>query len=193
MQCVIIQEIHNVWEGLMYAVIVSVVAVVGWMAALLLAVKAGYLTKILVKLGLKEQQAKINWTAFSWDSCLKKLEYKADVVFFGDSIVRGGDFHKAFPDKKIVNLGCSGDTLSGMSNRISMIEAVSPEKIFFLGGINGLTDYNLANCVKKYTALLEQMKKTNPNAKIHVHSLLPIAKEKEKSICKKLLNHTKKQ
>lgn len=168
----------------MYPIIITVIAAAGWLAAVALAGKAGYLTKILVKLGLQEQKQKINWTAFSWDSCLQKLEYKADAVFFGDSIIRGGDFHKMFPNKKIVNLGCSGDTLSGMINRLSMVQAVDPEKVFFMGGINGLTEHNLSNCIKKYAQLLEQLKKTAPNAQLYVHSLLPIAKEKEKHICK---------
>lgn len=168
----------------MCVVIITVVASLGWLVAVTLAVKAGYLTKLLVKLGLWEQKANINWAAFSWDSCLQKLEYKADVVFLGDSIVRGGDFHKAFPNKKIVNLGCSGDTLSSMMNRLTMVQAVHPEKVFFMGGINGLTDYNLSNCVKKYAALLDELKKKNPNTKVYIQSLLPISKEKEKQVCK---------
>ncbi len=168
----------------MYPMVIAATAAAGWLLAIAVAVKAGYLTKLFVKLGLKEQNANINWAAFSWDSCLQKLEYKADVVFFGDSIIRGGDFHKAFPDKRIVNLGCSGDTLSGMINRLSMVQAVAPRKVFFMGGINGLTDHNLQNCVKKYAALLEQLKNTNPDAQVYVHSLLPIAKQKEKHICK---------
>ena len=168
----------------MLQIVMVVALLAGWLAAVVLIIKAGYFTKFLVKLGITEQKAKMNWTAFSWDSCLQKLEYKADVVFFGDSIIRGGDFHKAFPHQKIVNLGCSGDTLPGMCNRLSMIQAVAPKKVFVMGGINGLTDYNLSNCVKNYARLLEQLKCTSPNARIYVHSILPITKEKEKQICK---------
>lgn len=168
----------------MYDVTVTIIAVLSISALMVLIFKGGYFTKILVKLGLKENTAQINWTAFSWESCLQKLNYKADIVFFGDSIIRGGDFHKHFCDLEIINLGCSGDTLSGMINRISMVQAVSPEKIFLLGGINGLTDYNIKKSANKYDELINELHNAVPRAQIYVHSLLPLSAEKEKSICK---------
>lgn len=167
----------------MWPVIAALIAVSGWVMAVGVCIKAGYLAKALAKLGLKENKAGMNWTAFSWESCLQKMGCSAQTVFFGDSLIRGGDFHKAFPEEIIVNLGCSGDTLAGMRNRLSTVQMLTPKKVFFMGGINGLTDYNLSQCVRQYAALLNQLKRFLPDAEIYIHSLLPIAKNKERTVC----------
>ncbi len=150
----------------------------------ILLVHGGYFNKILVKLGLKEAKAKINWTVFSWNNTMEKLDYQADIVFFGDSLVRGSDFRSVFKDKRIVNLGCSGDTLAGMIERVSMVKAMSPKKVFFLGGINGLTNKNVEVSVNTYSRLLDKLHSELPESEIYVHSLLPLSREKERSICK---------
>ena len=147
-------------------------------------VKSGYLHKLLVKLGLASQKRTTNWTAFSWESCLTKMECKAEIVFLGDSIVRGGDFHKAFPDKKIVNLGCSGDTLAGMIGRVSTVKVLEPQKVFLMAGINGLTDYNLQRCLQTYQALIKELQKELPESQVYLMSVLPLSQKKTKQICK---------
>lgn len=168
----------------MYEVVITLVAGLSFLGFVGMMIKSGYLNKVLVKLGIKENSPSINWTAFSWESSLQKLELEADVVFFGDSLVRGGDFHKAFPDKRIINLGISGDTLGGMKKRVSMVKGLSPKKVFFLGGINGLTDFNGKKCAKTYEKLMVDLKQALPEAEIYLHSVLPLAKNKEKGICR---------
>lgn len=167
----------------MYELIVTAVAVLCFLGFALLLIKDKYLDKVLIKFGLKENSPSTNWTAFSWESCLQKLEHEVDVVFFGDSLVRGGDFHKAFPDKKIVNLGLSGDTLGGMRKRVSMVKSLSPKKVFFLGGINGLTNFNGKKCIETYEKLITDLEKALPEAEIYLHSVLPLSKQKQKCIC----------
>lgn len=167
----------------MYTVIITIIAIISVTLFVLLFIKVGMLSKLLFKMGFIKQKPNVNWSAFSWESCLKKLEYSADVVFFGDSIIRGGDFHKAFKDQRIINLGSSGDTLSAMLRRVSMVEVVNPQKIFFLGGINGLTNMNIKKCVEQYSELMDALKRSSPNAQIYVHSVLPISKKREKRIC----------
>ena len=168
----------------MYEIIVTIIAVIGIMSFLMLLIKSGYFSKFLVRFGILESKSKTNWTAFSWESCLIKENLKADIVFFGDSIVRGGEFQKRFENVKIVNLGCSGDTLSGMISRVSTVKALNPKKIFVMGGINGLTDYNINKSLVTYKKLIDEIKNNLPNASIYIHSLLPISKNKEKQICK---------
>lgn len=179
---------HNVRKVLsvgvsMFEIAITVFAFIFFIASVLLFIKSGYLKKLLVKLGIKRESAKRNWAHFSWNSCIEKLELEADVVFFGDSITRGGDFHKYFRNYKIVNFGSTGDTLSGMMNRVSMIEAVSPKMVFFLGGINSLTDFNIENTFENYKKLIWSIKSAAPEAKIFIHSILPISKKKEKEVC----------
>ena len=104
----------------------------------------GSYTKILMqKIGVSTEQEDPTkradyWAVKSWESCLQKLTIDVDVAFFGDSITRGGDFQDYFNDVKCINLGYSGDSLTGMRNRIGMLSAVSPEKILLWVE---LTDY----------------------------------------------------
>ena len=169
---------------MLYSIIATIVALIFLAAFVLVFVRAGYLNKVLVKLGLKESTASTNWTAFSWDSCLKKLNYKADIAFFGDSITRGGDFHEYFKDYKIINLGCTGDNLQAILNRVSMVESVAPKKVFLMGGINALTDFNIEKCTEKFDELIVTLKKAVPDAELYIESVLPISKQKETSICR---------
>lgn len=140
----------------------------------------GVIDKVLVKLGLKEYQASINWILESWKSSLDAMDYDADIVFFGDSITRGGQWTDAFPEENIVNLGISGDSIRGMTNRVDMVASVTPEKVFLLGGINSLTDRNCGDIIEQYRALLENFKAAIPDADLFVQSVLPISMEKEK-------------
>lgn len=163
--------------------ILILIAIVCLALFIMLFINGKYYNKILIKIGIKKSKPKRNWTALSWDSCLHKLDIKADVVFFGDSITRGSNFHEHFRHIKIVNLGCTEDTLCTMKERVSMVSAVNPEKVFVLGGINGLKDNNVDTCVKRYDLLLTSLQEEVPCAEIIVESVLPISKEKEARIC----------
>lgn len=167
-----------------YGLVMTVVAVLLALVATGLCIKAGYLKKLLVKWGLKTPVAKIDWTASSWESCLLKMGARADVVFFGDSITRGGNFHQQFPNTTIVNLGSSGDTLHGMLRRVSTVQLLNPQKVFFLGGINGLTDHNGKVCIKTYEKVVDALQAALPEATIYLHSVLPVAKKRERGLCK---------
>lgn len=146
----------------------------------LLVDRGGYVDKVLVKVGLKEYEAPIDWTLESWRSSLKAMDVDADVVFFGDSITRGGVWSEAFQGVNIVNLGISGDSIRDMTSRVDMIASVKPEKVFILGGINSLTDHNSTEIFKQYKNMLEKIHEAVPNAEIYVQSILPISVEKEK-------------
>ncbi len=173
------QENHKLILLKVYSIFITIFSFLILFAFVIVFHHAGYDTKLLVKMGLKEQSGEISWAVYSWNNCIQKLGYDSDIVFFGDSITCGSDFRYYFRDKRIVNLGYSGDSLSGMINRVSMIEALSPEKVFILGGINGLTDYNIEKCVKKYEILLDSIRTALPNTEIYVQSVLPISTNRE--------------
>jgi len=166
----------------LYAIIVSVVAVLSVAAFLVVFFHAGYHTKILQKLGLKEKTAGTNHALLAWENCLEQMHYDTDIVFFGDSITYMSNFSACFPDVQIVNLGYSGDTLAGMAARVSMVQAVNPEKIFLMGGINGLTDANLAQSVNQYARLLDSLQESLPEAQIYIQSVLPVGKGKQTAL-----------
>lgn len=167
----------------LYSALISIFLVLFMALFSFVFIRAGYHTKLLVKLGLREPTPEINYALMGWENCLEKLEYDADIVFFGDSITRNSDFGDRFPDSKIVNLGYAGDTIVGMISRVPMVQAVSPEKIFVMGGINSLTDMNLNQCVEQYSNLINELKLAIPEAKIYIQSVLPISEQKEVSVC----------
>ena len=49
------------------------------------------------------------WARVGWTNTIEKLHSNFDIAFFGNSITRGSDFQLEFTDKKIINLGYSGD------------------------------------------------------------------------------------
>ena len=166
----------------MYLIIASIVTALSIIAFSVLFFHGGYDDKVLSKLGIKAQEAKTDWAVIAWESSLKQLHYDSDIAFIGDSITQGGDFQTYFPNKKVINLGYGGDTIVGMTQRVSMLKNTSPEKVFVMVGINGLTNMNSAVCLETYSALLDSVKEAVPEAEVYVQSILPISAKKEKML-----------
>lgn len=167
-----------------YAIFISIAFLLVAIAFALVFHRAGYDKKVLIKLGVIENTNTQNVESqikaiLAWDNCLQKMDYDADIVFFGDSITRDSDFRKYFDEQKIVNLGLGSDTIMGMIDRIPMVVSVKPEKIFLMGGINGLNDDNVDDCAKSYADLLDRLHSALPDAEIIVQSVLPIAFKNE--------------
>ena len=163
----------------LYAIGITVLCIFALAAFWLVFQKAGYDRKLLAKLGLAEPAAVTTHAAFGWNNTLYKMDYDADVVFFGDSITQDSDFRTYFPEQAIVNLGLYGDTLTGMIDRVPGVASVKPEKVFLLGGINGLTDRNVDICAETYEALLEELEAYLPDSQIFIQSVLPISSARE--------------
>ncbi len=166
----------------MYLIIASILTILSIIAFSVLFFHGGYDDKVLSKLGIKAQEPKADWAVVAWKSSLKQLHYDSDIAFIGDSITQGGDFQTYFPNKKVINLGYGGDTIVGMTQRVSMLKNTSPEKVFIMGGINSLTNMNSAICMETYSTLLTSVKEAVPEAEIYVQSVLPISEKKEKEL-----------
>ena len=121
------------------------------------------------------------WSLHAWEKCVEKIQYDADVAFFGNSITAGSNFHEHFPDVKIIEFGYPGDKVNGMTRRVSILETVSPEKVFVMGGINDLHRSSPETIQKRYDILLKSIMEKLPQTKIYVQSILPVNKKKEKS------------
>ena len=109
-----------------------------------------------------------------WTACVKKLNYKADVAFFGNSITANSDFQYYFKDIHVVEFGHCGDRVDGLIRRISLLQSVSPKKVFVMAGINDLHRSSPGTIINRYDKLLTLMKDSLPNAKIYVQSILPV-------------------
>lgn len=109
-----------------------------------------------------------------WSNTLSKLNVKADVVFYGNSITYGSDFQKDYPDLLVINMGCNRDDLDDLINRSFLIKSVRPHKIFVLAGINGIKEIQLSEFKRKYEILVDSIKTQNPNSIIYLQSILPV-------------------
>lgn len=129
---------------------------------------------------VKDQKHPDYMSLDAWKRCIEKIQYDADVAFFGNSITAGSNFHEHFPDIKIIEFGYPGDRVDGMTRRVSILETVSPEKVFVMGGINDLHRSSPETIQQRYDILLKSIMEKLPQSKIYVQSILPVNKEKEK-------------
>lgn len=137
--------------------------------------KAGYVNIILEKINVVQSTENIDWAAYSWEACLKKMDIDVDVCFFGDSLTCGGMFEEELQGVKSCNLGYVGDTVRNMRNRVGMINAVHPEKIFIMGGINDLNQgYSPQEVINDYEQLIDKIRSSNKNLNIYIESILPV-------------------
>ena len=136
-----------------------------------------YIQYQLANFGLIDRRHTDNSTTVeSWNSCLDKLDIDADVVFFGDSITMRYDFQSAFPDKSVVNLGLSADSILDMNNRVYMLETVKPEKIFLMAGVNSLkNEMMIGKYFSQYVSLVNDIRATVPQAELYIISVLPVS------------------
>ena len=76
-------------------------------------------------------------------------------------------------DKKIINLGYSGDNMIGMLRRVPMLKAANPQKIFIMAGTNDLVHIDVDEYRERYANLLQAVKDAVPDAEIYIQSVLP--------------------
>ena len=133
----------------------------------------------------KRVQAKLTHTPYvpdrqddccvnSWNNCISKLDMEVDVVFFGDSHTAGGDWQKAFPRVKSINLGYIGEDVKGMLRRVDAIAAVHPKKVFLMAGINGLQQQSMEEFEYWYAALVDEIREEVLDADLYIESILPV-------------------
>lgn len=110
----------------------------------------------------------------AWRKSLVQLDYDADIAFFGDSITAGGKWQEWFPECRIINLGVPGNALEDMDERIDMSYSVKPEKIFIMGGINGITKVTIEPYVVRYERIINEIQESLPETEVYIQSVLPI-------------------
>lgn len=144
----------------------------------ILYVKKATPQRLLSKLGFHFPE-ETNWTLESWNSSLEQLDYDSDIVFIGDSLTRGENFQEYFPDKKIINLGISGDSLSGISKRAFIISELTPEMIFVEGGVNSLGSNSVDSLAAQYESMIAEIIANNPGDEVFIQSILPISNKNQ--------------
>lgn len=156
-------------------------------ATMVLFLHGNYPRRILARLFPPKPAAVSRQTVYhdpmleAWENCLDQLHIQADIVFFGDSLIKRGEFDSLFPDKTICNLGLDGEPVIKMADRVDMIASVSPSKVFIMGGINSLKDYDAEQCIQDYEELLSAVSE-NVDAEVFIVSVLPVSADRMEKV-----------
>lgn len=166
-------------RGLIVTLVLSLVANVVLLAGICIigGPKTHFFSRMGERMGVCEQDPHTRgdyWCIRGWTNTLKKLDFDADVVFFGNSITQGGSFQDYFSNIKTCNLGYPGDNMDGMMLRIGQIKAVTPEKVFVMAGINGLQYQTEEVFERKYLRMVDSIISAVPEAKVYLQSILPV-------------------
>lgn len=151
------------------------------LAVVLIGVRTSFFEDVAARFGWAEKRVVPNQKADDclrgWTKSLESLHDTVDVVFIGNSITYGGEFDKAFPTIKICNLGYPSDDLKGMRRRVPQIKAMHPQKVFIMGGLNGLIQMNLDDFRTQYESLVKELKYASPETQLFLQSILPVNEE----------------
>lgn len=98
-----------------------------------------------------------------------------DIIFLGNSITNGGEWHELFQNPKIKNRGISGDIAEGVYNRLDDIVQGKPAKIFLMIGINDIAKGSSSkHIVLEVEKIIHKIKKETPETKLYLQSILPV-------------------
>src|SRR5690606_80868 len=147
-------------------------------ATLLKIAAAGCL--LFLTYGASAQTAKWDSTYRPGSYELKTAQFKMfansskDVIFLGNSITAGTDWHELLDMPNAKNRGISGDITFGVLERLDEVIEGKPAKVFVLIGINDVSrnipdEVILAN----YSRIINRIQEGSPKTKIYFQTLLP--------------------
>lgn len=100
----------------------------------------------------------------------KEFPVKADVLMVGDSLTEVAPWTAMFPDIKIGNQGIGWGTTRQLKQRLDLVEAEQPKKVFLLVGINDvLQGVPLDETIANYSQSVETIA---TYAKVYVQSTM---------------------
>lgn len=103
---------------------------------------------------------------------------KRDIIFLGDSLIDICEWSELFGNPLIKNRGISGDTTTGILDRLDAVVKGNPKKVFIMIGINDIgKGKTIEDIVNNYEKILQNIKNGSPNTEIYVNSVLPINKD----------------
>ena len=100
---------------------------------------------------------------------------KKEIIFLGNSITDGAEWHELFNNPRVKNRGISGDVTEGVLYRLDEVTRSKPQKVFLLIGIN-----DLASGIPKETVLgnidkiAQQIRTSSPKTEVYIQSILPV-------------------
>lgn len=98
-----------------------------------------------------------------------------NIVFLGNSITNGAEWHELLGLPNVVNRGISGDIVGGIEDRLAPIVNGHPAKIFLMIGVNDVSHGVTADSIATaFLELVDHIQKVTPRTKLYVQSILPI-------------------
>jgi len=118
---------------------------------------------------------KLNYYYYQRKSLFEILpDDSAEIIFLGNSITNGCEWHELFSNPKIKNRGINGDYTVGVLNRLNEIVRSKPRKIFLMVGINDLgRDIPVDTVINNYQKILDTLKIRTSKTEIYIQSVLP--------------------
>lgn len=96
------------------------------------------------------------------------------IVFLGNSLTHGCEWHELFDMPNIKNRGINGDIVQGIRERLDAVTSGRPAKIFLVCGVNDIS-HNLTadSIVTALGELIAEIRTATPETRLYVESLLP--------------------
>jgi lysophospholipase L1-like esterase len=102
---------------------------------------------------------------------------RRDVVMLGDSLTDRGEWWELL-ERPVANRGIAADTIADVRARLDDVTGLAPRVLFVLIGVNDLLEGATPEAMAKdHAALLGELRRRLPTARIVVESLLPIRDE----------------
>ncbi|MDE6333818.1 MAG: sialate O-acetylesterase [Muribaculaceae bacterium] len=98
-----------------------------------------------------------------------------DIVFLGNSLTHGCEWHELLDMPNVLNRGINGDIVEGVGDRISSVVNGHPAKIFLMIGANDVShDLSADSIVRAVTKLIDYITEATPSTRLYIQSMLPI-------------------
>lgn len=96
------------------------------------------------------------------------------IVFLGNSLTNGCEWHELLGDARIIGRGISGDTADGILDRLEPIVSGRPAKIFLMVGVNDVSHALTADSIaSRIEVILDTIATRTPGTKVYLQSCLP--------------------
>ena len=97
------------------------------------------------------------------------------IVFLGNSLTHGCEWHELLGMPNVVNRGINGDIVEGIRERVESVVKGRPAKIFLMVGANDVShDLTADSIVTAACELIDYIREATPETRLYVQSMLPI-------------------
>lgn len=121
-------------------------------------------------------QTKMNELYYQRASLFEALGVDStSIVFLGNSLTHGCEWHELLGRPNVVNRGINGDIVEGIRMRVNSVTDGKPAKIFLMVGANDVShDLTPDSIATAALELIDYIRQATPSTRLYVQSMLPI-------------------